>query len=285
MGSRLFKKNEYELLNRMLDDAIGGNFEEDCFDESELSKLQTKLMRYLSSASMSERKISEEKDSLKELITNISHQTRTPLTNILMYSELLKEVSAGQVTETYADEIYLQGKKLESLIEALVKMSRLEIGIFQYEISETRYSKIISKAVDQALLKAKDKDIRICVNNEQDYQVLLDEKWVVEAAYNIIDNAVKYSDSGTSIYIEAFSYEMFSGIRIRDEGPGIDEAEIPLMFGRFYRGRSVHDREGIGVGLYLAREITEANGGYIKVRSRPGQGSTFELCFPNVSDL
>lgn len=285
MGLSIFKKNEYEILNRMLDDAIGGNFEEDCFDESELSKLQTKLMRYLSSASMSERKISEEKDSLKELITNISHQTRTPLTNILMYSELLKEVSAGQVAADYADEIYLQGKKLESLIEALVKMSRLETGVFQYEKSETRYSKIIGKAVDQAIPKAKDKDIRIYVNNEQDYQVLLDEKWVVEAAYNIIDNAIKYSDSGTSIYIETFSYEMFSGIRIRDEGPGIDEAEIPLMFGRFYRGRSVHDREGIGVGLYLAREITEANGGYIKVRSRPGQGSTFELCFPNVSTL
>lgn len=166
-----------------------------------------------------------------------------------------------------------------------MKLSRLEIGIFQYEISETRYSKIINKAVGQAYPKAENKNIRICVSTEPDYQVRLDEKWVVEAAYNIIDNAIKYSDCGTSIYIEAFSYEIFSGIRIRDEGMGIEETEIPLLFGRFYRGKSVHDKEGIGVGLYLVRKIVEENGGYIKVKSKPGQGSTFELCFPNVSSL
>ncbi len=285
MGLGRFKKNEYEILNKMLDDAIEGSFEEDCFDESELSKLQTKLMRYLSSAAMSERKIKEEKDNLKELLTNISHQTKTPLTNILMYAELLKEVSEGQAGASYADEIYLQAKKLEGLIAALVKMSRLEIGVFQYEMSETSYSKIIEKMVCQALPKAKNKNISICVSSRQDYQIRLDEKWVVEAAYNIIDNAIKYSDSGTSIFVEVFSYEMFSGIRIRDEGPGIDEREIPLLFGRFYRGKSVHDKEGIGVGLYLAREIVEGNGGYIKVKSKPGEGSTFELCFPNVSTL
>lgn len=124
------RRNEYEILNQMLDDAIADTFEENCFDESELSKLQTKLMRYLSTASMSEKKIQEEKDNLKELITNISHQTKTPLTNILMYSELLTEVAATEQEKEYAGEVFAQGKKLESLIEALVKMSRLETGIF-----------------------------------------------------------------------------------------------------------------------------------------------------------
>ena len=131
------RRNEYEILNQMLDDAIAGTFEENCFDESELSKLQTKFMRYLSTASMSEKKIQEEKDNLKELITNISHQTKTPLTNILMYSELLTEVAATEKEKKYAGEVFAQGKKLESLIEALVKMSRLETGIFQYQKKET----------------------------------------------------------------------------------------------------------------------------------------------------
>lgn len=281
----MIKRKEYEILNKMLDDAIAGTFEESCFDETELSKLQSKLMRYLSTASMSERKIKEEKDNLKELITNISHQTKTPLTNILLYSELLKETAAGSKEEEYANEIYLHGKKLESLIEALVKMSRLEMGVFQYERSETCYSKIIGKVVDQALPKAKSKNIRICVDREVDYAILLDEKWVVEAVYNVLDNAMKYSDSGTTVYIEAFTYELFSGIRIRDEGIGITEEEIPMLFGRFYRGKGVHDKEGIGVGLFLARKIVEGNGGYIKVKSKPGQGTTFECCFPNVSTL
>ena len=113
----------------------------------------------------------------------------------------------------------------------------------------------------------------------------LDEKWVVEAVYNILDNAIKYLPGGTTIYIEAFSYELFSGIRIRDEGIGVTEEEIPLLFGRFYRGRNVHDIEGIGVGLFLAREIVEGNGGYIKVNSELGKGTIFEICFPNVSTL
>lgn len=281
----MFRRKEYKILNKMLDDAIEGKFEEQCFDESELSKFQSKLKRYLTASSMSEQKINEEKDGLKELITNISHQTKTPLTNILMYSELLKESVGGDKEELYANEIYVHGKKLESLIEALVKMSRLEMGVFVYDNKETTYSSIIAKATNQAIAKAKNKNISICVNQEKDYLVVLDEKWVVEAVYNIIDNAIKYSEEGTTIDIEAFSYELFSGIRISDEGIGIAEEEIPLLFGRFYRGKVVHDIEGIGVGLFLAREIVEANGGYIKVKSKLGKGTTFEICFPNVSTL
>ena len=281
----MFRRKEYEILNKMLDSAIDGTFEENCFDESELSKLQSKLMRYLSSSSMSERKIKEEKDSLKELITNISHQAKTPLTNILMYTELLKESAAGSREEAYADEIYTHSKKLESLIEALIKMSRLEIGVFQYEKTLVSYSGIIDKASNQVRAKAVNKEINIQIDSDMDYQVNLDEKWVVEAVCNILDNAIKYSAMGTTIHIEAFSYELFSGIRIRDEGMGIAEEEIPLLFGRFYRGRNVHDIEGIGVGLFLAREIVEGNDGYIKVKSELGKGTTFELCFPNVSTL
>lgn len=281
----MVRRKEYALLNTMLDAAIDGTFEENYFDESELSKLQSKLMRYLSSSSMSEKKIKEEKDRLKELITNISHQTKTPLTNILMYSELLKESAAGSREEAYADEIFIHAKKLETLMDALVKMSRLEMGVFRYEKKAVSYSVLIDRAVNQARAKAENKNINILVNDDNEYQVSLDEKWVVEAVYNVLDNAIKYSESGMTILVEAFSYELFSGIRIRDEGIGIAEEEIPLLFGRFYRGRGVHDMEGIGVGLYLAREIVEGNGGYIKVKSKPGQGTTFELCFPNMSTL
>lgn len=117
------------------------------------------------------------------------------------------------------------------------------------------------------------------------YRSYVDEKWVIEAVYNILDNGIKYSEGGTTVYIEEFSYEFFSGIRITDQGIGISEEEIPLLFGRFYRGRSAHDKEGIGVGLFLAREIVENNGGYIKVTSQVGTGSRFDVCFPNISTL
>jgi len=281
----MFMRDEYQILNKMLDDAISGDFRESRFDESELSKLQSKLMRYLSSASMSERRLQEEKTRIEELITNISHQTKTPLTNIMMYSQLLEEaVTDGPVRE-YAEEISLQSRKLDELIKALVKMSRLETGIFQFQKKETSLLEVAGNAAAQAAPRAQEKGICITVNEDHDVTVMIDAKWVTEAVFNVVDNAVKYSGEGTGVCISVFSYEMFSGIRVSDQGMGIPEDEIPKVFSRFYRGSVASDKEGIGVGLYLSRQIIEDHGGYIKVSSKEGQGSTFDICFPNVTKL
>lgn len=280
----MFKSTEYKLLNKMLDDAISGEFAESSFDESELSKLQSKLMRYLTSSSMSEKKLREEKENIEELITNISHQTKTPLTNIMMYSELLGEKADGELKE-YADEIHSQSKKLEELITALVKMSRLETGIFRLQPEDNSLMSVLKRAYDQALPKARLKNIELIMDESRDAVVCLDLKWTTEAVFNIIDNAIKYSDEGTSINLRINTFEMFSCISVEDHGIGIEEDEIPKLFARFYRSREVSDNEGIGVGLYLARQLVEEQGGYIKVKSTPGKGSTFELFFPNVSKL
>ena len=280
----MLKSTEYKLLNKMLDDAISGEFAESSFDESELSKLQSKLMRYLTSSSMSEKKLREEKENIEELITNISHQTKTPLTNIMMYSELLGEKAEGELNE-YADEIYLQSKKLEELITALVKMSRLETGIFRLQPEDSALLTVLKRACGQALPKAKLKNIELILDESRDAAACLDLKWTTEAVFNIIDNAIKYSGEGTSINLRINTFEMFSCISIEDHGIGIEEEEIPKLFARFYRSRQVSDNEGIGVGLYLARQLVEEQGGYIKVKSAPGKGSTFELFFPNVSKL
>ena len=280
----MFRYTEYNLLNKMLDDAISGEFEEKNFDESELSKLQSKLMRYLTTSSISEKKLREEKENIEELITNISHQTKTPLTNIMMYSELLGEKADGELKE-YAEEIHSQSRKLEDLITALVKMSRLETGIFRLQPEENSLMTVLKKAYDQALPKAKLKNIELVLSEGTDAKANIDLKWTTEAVFNIIDNAIKYSGEGTSIKLKINTFEMFSSISVEDHGIGIGEEEIPKLFARFYRSRQVSDNEGIGVGLYLARQLTEEQGGYIKVKSAPGKGSTFELFFPNVSKL
>ena len=280
----MFRYTEYNLLNKMLDDAISGEFEEKNFDESELSKLQSKLMRYLTTSSISEKKLREEKENIEELITNISHQTKTPLTNIMMYSELLGEKADGELKE-YADEIHSQSRKLEELITALVKMSRLETGIFRLQPEENSLMTVLKRAYDQALPKAKLKNIELVLSEDKDAKANIDLKWTTEAVFNIIDNAIKYSGEGTSIKLKINTFEMFSSISVEDHGIGIEEEEIPKLFARFYRSRQVSDNEGIGVGLYLARQLAEEQGGYIKVKSAPGKGSTFELFFPNVSKL
>ncbi len=280
----MFRYTEYNLLNKMLDDAISGEFEEKNFDESELSKLQSKLMRYLTTSSISEKKLREEKENIEELITNISHQTKTPLTNIMMYSELLGEKADGELKE-YAEEIHSQSRKLEDLITALVKMSRLETGIFRLQPETNSLMTVLKRAYDQALPKAKLKNIELILSEGTDAKANIDLKWTTEAVFNIIDNAIKYSGEGTDIKLKINTFEMFSSISVEDHGIGIEEEEIPKLFARFYRSRQVSDNEGIGVGLYLARQLAEEQGGYIKVKSAPGKGSTFELFFPNVSKL
>lgn len=281
----MFHKKEYKLLNQMLDDALSGEFVENKFDETELSKLQSKLMRFLTSASISEIKIIEEKEKLKQLITDISHQTKTPLTNIIMYSQLLNEKTNDPQVLAFTQEILLQSKKLEELIIGFSKMSRLETGILQYDFKEVLISQILNEAVQQGYLSAVKKDIQIHVEVTKNLKITADKKWIVEAIFNILDNAIKYSNPMTSISIRTFCYELFCGISIIDQGPGIDEDEIPQIFTRFYRGNSSGEKEGIGVGLFLSRKIIEDHGGYIKVKSIVGTGSTFQIFFPILSTL
>lgn len=113
-----------------------------------------------------------------------------------------------------------------------------------------------------------------------DADAVFDSKWTEEAIFNLLDNAVKYTPSGGEVRISVTSYELFSAVHIRDTGPGIPEAEQPKVFQRFYRGIECQNEEGVGIGLYLVRQIAEGQGGYVKVSSEQGKGSTFSLYLP-----
>ena len=268
----LMRRREYERINQMLDDAIAGRFEESDYDESELSKLEVKWKRYLTSSKLSAQKVEAERTQVKELVTDISHQTRTPLANIQLYAQLLQEQELNDKSRGMVEEILTYSNKLEFLIEALVKTSRLESGVFQFLPREQSLSELAQKVCDAGAERAEAQQVIICPDATCDETVtaFFDEKWTTEAVGNILDNALKYSPVGSQVSVSLFAYEMFGGIEIADCGIGIPEDEIPRIFSRFYRGRNVHDQEGIGVGLYLARQIIEGQGGYIKVVSKPG---------------
>ena len=273
-------KKEYEMLNCILDDAAEGKSLSLRYDETELSKFQSKLVRVLSDSQISRQKVNEDREKLKELITNISHQTNTPLTNILIYSQLLEEQAENDTVRKYASEIILQAEKLEVMIRALVKMSRLETGIFQFEKENISLYELIRHAAEMEKMNAENKNILLITEDCEDVKVNADKKWTAEAVCNIVNNAVKYSYENSRITLGIIDYEMFSGVYVSDEGPGIPEEDLPRIFSRFFRGSSVHDKEGIGVGLYLSRQITEGQGGFIKVSSETGKGSRFELFLP-----
>lgn len=295
------RRSEYERINQMLDRAVAGEFFESDYNESELSKLEVKWMRYLTSSRLSARKIEAERERIKELVTDISHQTRTPLANIQLYSQLLQEQELDEKSLGMVEEILVYSRKLEFLIQSLVKTSRLESGMFQLAPSENDLRELAQLVCDAGEERARGKGIRISAGDRTDSQTVdadetggpaarvrtaeavtarFDRKWTQEALGNILDNALKYSPGGGQVRIVVFAYEMFAGIEIADQGIGIPEEEIPHIFSRFYRGTNVRDEQGVGVGLYLARQIIEGQGGYIKVKSKVGAGSRFQVFLP-----
>ena len=267
-----------EEIERMLDAAMTGSFSEATFDESYLSALETKFAHYLSAAEASSRNMAQEKDKIKSLIADISHQTKTPIANLLLYSELLMEETLPASAKKNVEALYKQSEKLRFLIDSLVKLSRLENGIISLSPQQASLQPLLESVVEQYAAKASGKGLSIYLY-DTDISATFDFKWTAEALANIVDNAIKYTEHGT-ITISTVSYEMFTRIDISDTGSGIPENEQAKIFSRFYRSNAVQEQEGVGIGLYLARQIISGEGGYIKVASVPEKGSTFSIFLP-----
>lgn len=300
-------------ISAMLDAAINGTFLEMHLDESMLSSLESKFAAYLSAQETAAGHLAEEKNTIKELISDISHQTKTPISNIMLYTELLSEQdqSMSQQSRDYLSALHTQTEKLNFLISSLVKMSRLETDIFALYPVSTPILPVLARVIQQLAPKAKEKRLRIILSfstgnahnlsvspspddtfssdilsgadnssvQSTDLTAVFDAKWTQEALFNLLDNAVKYTDQG-SITIEVTPFELFCRITITDTGIGIAEEEHAKIFSRFYRSPQVHDKEGVGIGLYLTREIISRQGGYLKLTSAPGEGSSFAVYLP-----
>lgn len=273
-----------DSLNTMLDRAIAGSFAEAVFDESLLSATEAKMAHFLTVCQVSSQSLVAEKDKIKGLIADISHQTKTPIANLLLYSQLLEEHKLPEEGALCVKALSAQAQKLDFLIGALVKASRLETGIIAVTPRQGEVQALIEAALAQIRLKAEEKGIRIEAERAAG-RAYYDPKWTAEALYNILDNGVKYSPPQSLICIRTIPYELFYRIDISDEGMGIAETEQSQIFARFYRSPAVSGQEGVGLGLFLTREILAAGGGYIKVSSKPGQGAVFSVFLPTEKTL
>ena len=228
---------------------------------------------------VSAQKFQEEKDKIKTLIADISHQTKTPVANILLYAQLLSEQELSLEGRDCAAALESQVEKLRALVDALVKTSRLEAGILALHPRAGPLAPMLEDTIAQFTPKAADKGITLTLS-ATDAQAVFDPRWTAEAVCNLLDNAVKYTPAGGTVTVEVIPYQMFCRVNVTDSGPGISEAERAKVFQRFYRSPAAYEAEGVGIGLYLARQIAEGQGGYIKVSSRPGRGSCFSLYLP-----
>lgn len=279
----IFRKSTIDRLDEMVEEASRGIFEERDYNESKLSRLEVKWKRFLETSMLSKQKLEAEQNKIKSLISDISHQTKTPLSNILLYTQILEEKITDEELKGIVNRIQGQSEKLKFLIQSLVKTSRLENEVLVLTPKKQEIYPVLHQAVNGAENKASEKSIRLMLipdNKTESAAAVFDRKWTEEALDNLIDNAVKYSRPGSKVSVSYIDYEMFTALQVTDEGMGIAEEEQAQIFSRFYRGREVSEEKGIGIGLFLVREIAERQGGYVKVDSVYGNGSTFSIYLP-----
>lgn len=222
-------------------------------------------------------KLINEKESTKALVTDISHQLKTPIASLKLCFSIYEEATDEDEKQEFLNRCQTQIDKLEILINSLINISRLETAMIKLSPETVSLNDILIKAVNQIYDKARFKNIDIEMDEFQDCLLMLDKKWTIEAIVNILDNAIKYSNSFTKISIKVVPMFNFVNVNISDNGIGIEKAQYNKIFKRFYRvdDKIVKETEGSGVGLYLTRNILERQGGSIIVKSKYGHGSTF----------
>ena len=271
------------VLCQTLDHMIEGNEvplrPED--SETTLARICHRLSRLYQIMQENRRKVDEERQELQSLISDISHQVKTPVSNLKMAADTLLEKPVSEAERIdFIRGIRSQTDKLDFLFQALVKTSRLETGVIQLEKKPGRLFDTVAQAMSGIVYEAEKKKIVVSVDCPEDLTVSHDSKWTSEALFNLLDNAVKYTPAGGKIAVSVILWEMYVEIKVSDTGKGISESNQAAIFRRFYREEEVHDQQGVGIGLYLAREIVTQQGGYIKVVSAPGNGAEFSIMLP-----
>ncbi|WAG64061.1 HAMP domain-containing histidine kinase [Clostridium estertheticum] len=282
----LFKNYMTSILEELSDmlETISHMESEEVFSTTEdtiFSKLQSQTTKLTNLLISQNKEIEEEKNEIKSLISDIAHQLKTPLSNIKIYSEFLQDDNLKEEERKEFNNIVLFSlNKLTFLVESMIKMSRLESRVIGLKLEKDSLNETVLLALCEVQKKARNKNILIGLNEVDKIIINHDKNWLSEAIFNILENGVKYTKDGGRIDITIKTYEVFCRVDIEDNGIGINEDEFPKIFSRFYRGRNIGDAEGIGIGLYLSREIIMQHGGYIKVNSNNG-GSKFSIFLPN----
>ena len=270
-------------LCQTMDSMISGGQEPARAEDREtiFARISYRLSRLYGILQENRRKVDEERRELQTLVSDISHQVKTPVANLKMVTDtLLAKPVTEQERRDFLQGIRSQTDKLEFLVQSMGKASRLETGAVTLEKKDAPLLDTLAQAMSGIVYGAEQKGISVEVQCPDDLRVSHDSKWTAEALFNLLDNAVKYTPAGGKISVSVEQWEMYVKLDVADTGKGIPESRQAAIFRRFYREEEVHDQPGVGIGLYLAREIVTRQGGYIQVASKPGRGSTFSVFLP-----
>lgn len=248
------------------------------YEDSLTAKVQGKLMQYFDIMNEGKRRSQKDKEIIQELVSDISHQVKTPVANIKMFTGILQQHELSQEKQAeFLGMMEGQINKLDFLMQSLIKMSRLETGTFTLHMEEAALDNTIARAMSTVWARAETKGIRLSADCDASIHVRHDPKWTAEALGNILDNAVKYTPEGGSVAVTVRPWQFYTRVDITDTGMGISKEHYNDVFQRFYRAPEAAAEEGVGLGLYLANGIITRQKGYISVKSIEGGGTTFSV--------
>lgn len=280
------KRKVYRDIDRLLDSVLSRQMIiSSDVEEGEYSALVSKIQQIQEVLGNHAKSAEVEKEQVKSLVSNMSHQLKTPLANLSLYGEILgkSEIEPEQRLEFEA-KMQRQIDKLNWIVESLSKMVKLEQDIDNFDIEEAPIRQTIFEAVDMVYAKSEKKGLELNVESFEDQMLCHNRKWTVEVFVNLLENAIKYTEQGGAISICVHPYELYTEIQIADNGRGIRQEELTDIFKRFYRSPEVENLEGSGIGLYLSNLILEKEKGYMTAASEYGKGSCFSVFLQNCKN-
>ena len=269
-------------------DFMGGNHHIRLNDNEEgrLSQLFSSINVMVTSLTAHITKEKQNKQFLKDTISDISHQLKTPLAALQMYNEIIQdENTCNDVVDSFTLKSRYELNRMENLIQNLLKLARLDAGAIELEKRNCKMSYFMKNAISSFRTRAKTENKSIRLNCDEGIILNCDKEWFLEAVSNIIKNALDHTDASDEVDIMFDETPVVTRITIKDNGRGIHPEDVHFVFKRFYRSRFSKDTQGIGIGLTLSKSIVEKHGGSIMVESELGKGTAFHLAFPKLTNL
>jgi signal transduction histidine kinase len=285
IGTLLFfrqRKRLYEQAETIIQNYINGDYSCHLPQNSEGAVFQLfgqieQLATMLQAKNETEHKA---KEFLKSTISDISHQLKTPLAALTMYQEIIAgEPDNPETVKAFSGKIGIALKRMEQLIQSMLKITRLDSGNILFEKSRCRISELISLSISELTTRAESENKKIRIEGNTEQQLVCDLEWTSEAIGNIIKNALDHVRPGGIIQITWERTPAIFRIFISDNGSGIAPEDIHHIFKRFYRSKHSLDTQGVGLGLPLAKSMIEGQGGFISVQSEMNEGTTFTISF------
>ena len=250
-------------------------------DNGTIYQLFTKINAMATALKAKQETETEARGFLKDTVSDISHQLKTPLAALSMYQEIIQnEPDNTETVKHFSQKSTAAFSRIEHLIKTLLKLTRLDAGGIEFRKSEYTIGEVVSQSIEELSDRAENENKKLKISGNENSIIRCDMEWTREAIGNIVKNALDHTKAGGIIKISWDETPLMFRISVSDNGDGIDEEDIHHIFKRFYRSKRSLDTQGIGLGLPLARSIVEGQGGTISVRSEIGAGTVFMISFP-----